>query len=53
MVKVSTNSDPIRVKKNLAVFYPEPIAEIVESAKRLLGEQYVIDLDSYNDGKDG
>ena len=38
-----------RAKKNLAVFYPEPSAEIVESAKRLFGEQNVIDLDSYED----
>lgn len=42
-----------RAKKNLAVFYPAPSVDIVESAKRLFGEQYVIDLDSYNDGKDG
>lgn len=42
-----------RAKKNLAVFYPAPTAEIVENAKRLLAEQNVIDLDSYNDGKDG
>lgn len=42
-----------RAKKNLAVFYPAPSADIVESAKRLFGEQNVIDLDSYNDGKDG
>ena len=42
-----------RAKKNLAVFYPAPSAEIVESAKILFGEQNVIDLDSYNDGKDG
>lgn len=42
-----------RAKKNLAVFYPAPSTEIVESAKKLFGEQNVIDLDSYNDGKDG
>lgn len=33
-------------KKNLAVFYPEPTAEFVENAKRLLEEQNVIDVDS-------
>ena len=42
-----------RAKKNLAVFFPAPTADIVESAKRLFGEQNVIYLDSYNDGKDG
>lgn len=42
-----------RAKKNLAVFYPAPSADIVEGAKRLFREQNVIDLDSYNDGKDG
>ena len=42
-----------RAKKNLAVFYPAPSADIVESAKSLFGEQNVIDLDSYNVGKDG
>lgn len=38
-----------RAKKNLAVFYPAPSADIVKSAKRLFGEQNVIDLDSYED----
>lgn len=42
-----------RAKKNLAVFYPAPTVDIVESAKRLFGEQNVIDLDANNDGKDG
>ena len=38
---------------HLAVFYPAPTADIVENAKRLFGDQNVIDLDSCNDGKDG
>ena len=42
-----------RAKKNLAVFYPAPTRDIVEKAKILFGEQNVIDLDSYNEGKDG
>ena len=35
-----------RAKKNLAVFYPAPSTGIVENAKRLFGEQNVIDVDS-------
>ena len=42
-----------RAKKNLAVFYPAPSADIVEKAKMFFGEQNVIDLDANNDGKDG
>ena len=42
-----------RARKTLAVFYPAPTADIVENAKGLFGAQNVIDLDSYNDGKDG
>lgn len=38
-----------RAKKNLAVFYPAPTADILESAKRLFGDQNVINLDSYED----
>lgn len=38
-----------RAKKNLAVFYPAPSAGIVENAKRLFGEQNVVDVDSYED----
>ena len=40
-------------EKNLAVFYPAPAQEVVRGAKFLFGEQNVIDLDTYNDGKDG
>ena len=42
-----------RARKNLAVFYPAPAQEVVRGAKFLFGEQNVIDLDTYNDGKDG
>lgn len=34
-----------RAKKNLAVFYPNPTKDIVESAKCIFGEQNVIDVD--------
>ena len=35
-----------RAKKNLAVFYPAPSKDVVENAKRLFGEQNVVDVDS-------
>ena len=34
-----------RAKKNLAVFYPAPSKDVVENAKRLFGQQNVVNID--------